>query len=59
MSDIAKCSGIVDSDDVVIECPFRSKCLRFTSTPGRDQSWFAWSPYQHGECEFFWLDNAE
>lgn len=64
MSDISKCSGIINSNlkvfgDVIesasmqIECPLRRTCKRYLDSSEYFQSWIA-PPYKNGQCDMYW-----
>lgn len=57
MPDIAKCKGITETQD----CPIRTTCYRFTSTPSEHrQSYFAVLPLlgKYG-CQYFMPTDPE
>ena len=46
MADITKCTGQKREEKILITCPFRNRCYRFTSPGSSWQSWFTETPLQ-------------
>ncbi len=49
--DITMCKGT--------NCPVKESCYRYTAKPSNYQSWFMETPFNDGECDMYWGENAE